>query len=246
MQTHSADLMGITETWLKTGMRDHEFIPNSYMVFRRDRREGRGGGVLLAIRPHLQPKRAPQFDIPQVEIVWCTIKAQNLTLLIGCAYRPPNLKSEENAQFSKALNLAAAKMHEFDGLILMGDFNLDINWAPDEPCAGKAPAAEFLSDFSGMGLTQLIKGPTRTTDTGGKTLDLLLTDVPEIFTSAEVVAGVSDHDALLADLALNVVRPTRPPKTVFNFNRANWDELQLELAQKLPQDFKGMEINAAW
>jgi endonuclease/exonuclease/phosphatase family metal-dependent hydrolase len=246
MQTHSADIIGINETWLKDGMLDHEFVSTSYMVFRKDRREGRGGGVLLAIHPHLQPKRAMEFELPQVEIVWCTIKADKLTLLIGSAYRAPNLKSENNSEFLRALNLAGAKMHEFDGLILMGDFNLDINWALDEPCAGKAPAAEFLSDFAGIGLTQLIKGSTRTTETGSKTLDLLLTDVPEIFTSAEVVTGVSDHDALLADLALHVVRPMRPPKTIFNFNRANWEELRLEFAQRLPQNYDDLEINSAW
>jgi hypothetical protein len=208
-------------------MRDHEFVSNSYIVFRKDRREGKGGGVLLAIRPHLQPKRAPQFELPQIEIVWVTVKAEKLTLLIGSAYRAPNLKSEQNSQFLRALNLAASKMHEFDGLILMGDFNLDIIWAPHVPCAGRAPAAEFLSDFSESGWTQLMKGPARTTETG------------EIFTHTKVVTGVSDHNALSANLALNVVRPSpsRPPKTVFNFNRANWEQLELDLAQRLPQNF---------
>jgi hypothetical protein len=134
-------------------------------------------------------------------------------------------------------------MHEFDGLILMGDFNLDVNWAPDMPIARKAAAAEFLSE---IGLTQLMKGTTRTTENSEKTLDLLLTDVPGIFTGKEVVAGVSDHDALVANLALNVMRPTRPPKTVFNFNRANWDQLNLDLAQRLPQEFPEMDTNAAW
>jgi hypothetical protein len=107
--------------------------------------------------------------------------------------------------------------------------------------------AEFLSDFSELGWTQLIKGPTRTTETGGKTLDLLLTDVQqEIFTLTEVVSGVSDHDALLVKLALNVVRPMRPPKTDFNNNRANWEQLNLDLAQRLPQNFSEMNINTAW
>jgi hypothetical protein len=107
-----------------------------------------------------------------------TVKAEKFSLLTGSAYRAPNLKSEHNAEFLRALNPAASKMHMYDVLILMVDFNLDINWAPVAPCASKAPAAEFLSDFSGIGLTQLTKEPTRTTDTGEKTLDLMLTDVP--------------------------------------------------------------------
>jgi hypothetical protein len=246
LQIHSADIVGINETWLKAGMHDHEFIPNSYMVFRKDRIKGRAGGVLLAIRPHLQPKRMQELELPSAEIVWVRIKADKMTILIGSAYRAPSLKSEENKEFLRALNLAASKMHEYDGLILMGDFNLDVSWASDMPIARKAPAAEFLSEFSEIGLTQLIKGPTRTTDSTEKTLDLLLTDVPGIFTGTEVVAGVSDHDALIANLALNVVRTMRPPKTVFNFNRANWDQLNLDFAQRLPQEFPEMNTNAAW
>jgi Endonuclease-reverse transcriptase len=246
MQTHSADIAGINETWLKKGMHDHEFISNSYMVFRKDREKGRAGGVLLAIRPHLQPKRVQELELPNTEIVWVKIKADKMTILIGSAYRAPNLSSKENKEFISALNLGTSKMHEYDGVILMGDFNLDVNWAPDTPIARKAPAAEFLSEFTDIGLTQLIKGPTRTTENSEKTLDLLLTDVPGIFTGTEVVAGVSDHDALVANLTLNVVRPTRPPKTVFNFNRANWDELKLDFARRLPQEFPDMDINSAW
>jgi hypothetical protein len=126
MQTLSADIIGINETWLKAGMHDHEFIPNSYMVFRQDRKKGRGGGVLLAIRPFLQPKRMQELELPNAEIVWAKIIADKMTLLIGSAYRAPSLNSEENKEFLRALNLAASKMHEFDGLILMGDFNLQL------------------------------------------------------------------------------------------------------------------------
>jgi hypothetical protein len=180
------------------------------------------------------------------DLLLCAAPFFSTAILIGSVYRAPSLKSEENKEFLRALNLAASKMHEYDGLILMGDFNLDVNWASDTPIARKAPAAEFLSEFSEIGLTHLIKGPTRTTDSTEKTLDLLLTDVPGIFTGTEVVAGVSDHDALIAYLALNVVRPTRPPKTVFNFNRVNWDQLNLDFAQHMPQEFPEMNTNAAW
>ncbi|MGL5405336.1 MAG: endonuclease/exonuclease/phosphatase family protein, partial [Shewanella sp.] len=255
IQTQSADIIGVNETWLKNGMLDHEFIPRSYMVFRRDRpgrAKDRGGGVLLAVRPHLQPKRVHEFEIDPssrcAEIVWVKIQAGNKSLLLGSAYRAPNLNAKQNEEFQSVIDKAASKMHEYDGLILMGDFNLDINWAVDPPIPCKnGLASTFLSNFLGIGLTQLITGPTRTPkNQSGKTLDLLLTDVPEIFSGVEVVAGVSDHDALRANLSLNVVRPKKPPVTVFNFNRANYDELEIELAHSLPQNFIEMNIDAAW
>ncbi|MGL5224945.1 MAG: endonuclease/exonuclease/phosphatase family protein, partial [Aeromonas sp.] len=84
IQTQSADIIGVNETWLKNDMNDHEFIPRSYMVFRRDRpgkAKDRGGGVLLAVRPHLQPKRVNELEKDATsrtaEIIWVTIKAGN-------------------------------------------------------------------------------------------------------------------------------------------------------------------------
>jgi Reverse transcriptase (RNA-dependent DNA polymerase)/Endonuclease-reverse transcriptase len=166
--------------------------------------------------------------------------------VIGSAYRAPSLTADQNKNFLNSLDQVANKMHEYDGVILMGDFNLDIDWKTDPPTTNKAPAAEFQAKFSEMSLSQLIRGPTRTTKTGGKTLDLVLTDVPQIFNGAKIVSGVSDHDALLTDLALNVVRPTRPPKTVFNFGRADWESLSVDFARSLPNNFQETNINDAW
>jgi hypothetical protein len=59
-------------------------------------KKGRGGGVLLAIRPFLQPKRMQELELPNEEIVWAKIIADKMTLLVGSAYRAPSLKSEEN------------------------------------------------------------------------------------------------------------------------------------------------------
>jgi hypothetical protein len=262
IQMHSTDIIAMNETWLKEDVGDHEVIPRSYIVFRKDRKKrkknkkgketkrgGIGGGVLLAIKPHLQPRRAEELEVPNIEIMWATVKMDKMHLLIGSAYRAPDLDAAQNKQFLDALDLAVNKMHNYDGIILMGDFNLDVDWAGETPRAGldrPSEARKFLSRFADAGLTQLIKGHTRTTNKGGKTLDLLLTDVPEIFSAASVVAGISDHDALLANLNLNVVRPMRPPKTIFNFGRANWDKLEEEFARSLPQEYPDMEINAAW
>jgi hypothetical protein len=72
--------------------------------------------------------------------------------------------------------------YRYNGLFHMGDFNLDVNWPTDPPCAGAAPAPEFLCDFSDMmALMQKIKDPTRTTETSEKIIDLFLTDVPPLW-----------------------------------------------------------------
>jgi len=52
-QTHSADIVAVNETWLTKNVRTYEVVPKEYVVLRKDREVERGGGVLLAIRPHL-------------------------------------------------------------------------------------------------------------------------------------------------------------------------------------------------
>ena len=46
-------LIAITETWLDSSFMDFELVLNDYCVHRKDRRDRRGGGVLLAVHTDL-------------------------------------------------------------------------------------------------------------------------------------------------------------------------------------------------
>jgi len=234
LHTHSPDIIAINETWLSPEISDSEVIPSNYVTFRKDRIEGRrpAGGVLLAVRPHLQPKRIEHLETA-AEIVWVEIKAGDLHILVASVYRRPRNDADANTQLVRSLDLAAGQRHNYDGCFIAGDFNLDVNWAAAPPRAGVAPASVFLESFADMGLTQMINGPTRTTATTETTIDLLLTDSPELVQSAAVVLGVSDHDALFATLAVRAPRPTAPPVTVFDFRHAEWETLEAKLAERL-------------
>lgn len=189
-ETHSADVCVVNETWLQPELKNHEFVPQEYVVLRKDRLSSRGGGVLLAIRPHLQPNRLEHLEgraevvwTTTTTIVWAEIRVGSLWLLIGSAYRQPNSEAAYNASLLHSLDLVAAVQPNYDGCLLMGDFNLNICWREDPPIARDAISKEMQSAFADMAFEQLVTDPTRTTENSEKTIDLLLCDAPALIAS---------------------------------------------------------------
>ena len=60
--TYSFDMVALTETWLNNDIDDRELHLEGYNIFRRDRCNQRGGGVLLAIKSDLHCIRAVISD----------------------------------------------------------------------------------------------------------------------------------------------------------------------------------------
>ncbi|CAB3374421.1 Hypothetical predicted protein [Cloeon dipterum] len=247
LENHSADICGINETWLAPEIKSYEFIPREYVILRKDRLGGRraAGGVLLAVRPHLQPRRLQQLE-GEAEIVWASVRAGQLQLLVGSAYRRPNADAEYNTALLRSLERVSREQHNFDGILLMGDLNLDIKWNVEPLVAGAQPAEAFMDVFADLSLVQLIKTPTRTTNNSAKIIDLLLCDVPALVENSRVVPGTSDHDALVASLSVKVTQPISAPKRVPNFQRANWQILNEVLERQLRSVLGESEVSKAW
>ena len=57
LATEKPEIVGITETWIHTNMRDFEgeFEIPGYKTFKKDRLDREGGGVMLYVRGHLDP-----------------------------------------------------------------------------------------------------------------------------------------------------------------------------------------------
>jgi hypothetical protein len=132
----------VNETWLQPDVKNHEFVPREYVVLRNDRLGSRGGSALLAIRPHLQPKRLAHLE-GRAEVVWAEIRVGSLRLLVGSAYRQPNSDAAYNASLLHSLDLVSAEQPNYDGCLLMGGFNLKIRWQEDPPCAEDTVAKDF-------------------------------------------------------------------------------------------------------
>ncbi|MGL5405372.1 MAG: hypothetical protein ACRDAX_01025, partial [Propionibacteriaceae bacterium] len=140
IENAEADIICVTETWLSEDHGDHEIIPVDFAVFRNDRKICRraSGGSLIAVRPHLQPRRLKNLE-GEAEIVWVEVKMDRLKVLVGSAYRKPNAPAHYNEKLITSLDKVAEVTHLFDACILTGDFNLDADWSQSPPRAGVAP-----------------------------------------------------------------------------------------------------------
>ena len=88
----------------------------------------------------------------------------------------------------------------------------------------------FLDSFDELGLHQCIEHPTHSK---GKTLDLLLTNdapsVTNVFVSEESTICNSDHYPITFDVKANFKIKKFSKRKVYNFKRANWDQLNSDL-----------------
>ena len=67
----SFDIVAMPETWLNDDFSDSERLLDGYNIFRFDRANRRGGGVLPAINSRLSCNRRFDLEIEGVEMLVC-------------------------------------------------------------------------------------------------------------------------------------------------------------------------------
>ena len=95
-------------------------------------------------------------------------------------------------------------------------------------CSVQKSFVEFLT--GDLCHTQRINTPTHT---AGNILDLVFTNIPDYVHNIKVLdhceACLSDHFGITLGINFIVGRKTRPKKKVYNYNRANWEDLNYDL-----------------
>ena len=82
------DIIAVTETWVSARRDfDGEFHLPGYTMFKRDRVDRAGGGVMVYARHHLTPVLVPNAS--QFEIVGAELRGLESPLQILVVYRPP-------------------------------------------------------------------------------------------------------------------------------------------------------------
>ena len=86
--------------------------------------------------------------------------------------------------------------------------------------SGNSAEGEILKKFcDDRGLRQVVRQPTR----GANLLDLLLTDMEGV--GCKVLPKIADHKGLLCTLPLQAPRLAIVTRTVWDFNKADWEGL---------------------
>ena len=186
------DFLSITETWLRDDVKltafNNDIGGSDYTVFRQDRSNGGGGGVLLGVINSLKCKLVSKYCLEKCEAVFVdTEMKKNVFLRVGVVYRPPGTSYENS---SLLFNFVRSQLVNVRHFCIYGDFNLpDINW---EYSTGHSMiSAEFLGLCFTVGASQCVDFPTR----GANILDLVLCSDSNLIQdiSCGVPFSTSDH-----------------------------------------------------
>lgn len=177
----------MSETRLHTNSPTAGLNVPGYNIFRKDRSEGRGGGVIFYIRDHLKYKQITWSCVTNLECIGLTITiSQQMTFTLIGIYRPPLALSGFYEELKAILNECNFK----NEVVLLGDFN--VNWNDKT----NRKHLQFLANS--FELTQLIKEPTRISSFSKTCIDLVFTNkahrIQKIY---NMVTGLSDHNMIL-------------------------------------------------
>ena len=155
--TEQADLVWVTEAWLRNDILSSEILPwGVYTIFRKDRKS-RAGGVLLAVKSTtFSSCREINFDVDLELVTVEIVSKSNMKHLVCCCYKPPQ---NVNKQWLESSNLFLAKScATYHNVLLCGDLNFpNIPWYSPE-LATSADEVQFTEILNDYYLSQLNSG----------------------------------------------------------------------------------------
>ena len=195
-------------------------VTSLYSIFRCDRTNKIGGGVLLLVR-NIVP--CTTFNLPNFQEIDCvavTLLLKPTPLVICCVYSPP-----PNCVASLAeLNLLFQSVTNTNAAIIVGDFNFpDIVWSAF-PTTNISGSDDFLAAVASNSLYQFVDQPTHTS---GNVLDLLFANEQNLIQNVKINPPFSTSDNFCVSFHLHHRCPTFEPTVVAkpNLSRANYAKL---------------------
>jgi len=91
------DIVIATETWLDPSITDNQIFPSNYRLWRKDRQNSSGGGVLLAIKDTYISSDVPELQT-DCEIIWAKINLVGSKTLLLCSFYNPKTNDEHSLQ----------------------------------------------------------------------------------------------------------------------------------------------------
>lgn len=147
------------------------------------------------------------FDVPQ------PLSLTSVRFIL--VYRPPNSSNESDDNLLSLLsNLCSCTSR----LVVLGDFNLNINWDTKQP--SNRVSSNFLNFFEQCGLNQIVNKPSR----GESFLDIILTCSPGWEISYLPPLHTSDH-LIICFNTKDFSRRSHLPLPLPNFYRADYFSL---------------------
>ena len=211
----------LTETWLHKHL-DAEINIEKYSIFRVDRsrpkkKRGRcSGGVAVYIREDIAAGTEILFQYSCGVIEAIGLMITSLNLFVSVVYRQPDDQAGGNhstsIQFDRFLEQVRSTVSSLPqptpNIVIAGDFNLPhATWSPSLQISGAPPEErrmlQSLDDLcTEHFLQQMVHEPTHR---AGNTLDLVLTNNPDIFMSVKCspTTPISSHSLVKLEAILS-------------------------------------------
>lgn len=113
------DVVGVSETWLKSYITNKSVEVPGYKIIRHDRPAIRGGGVAFYVSKKLKTRVISRSEGSDVEYLFMEVVSVMSRVLVGVIYRPRGSLTSLDDELSQILP-------NYDNVILMGDFNLNL------------------------------------------------------------------------------------------------------------------------
>ena len=191
------NIFGVTETFLTDKIPSSLVNIDSYNFERKDRKAA-GGGVAVYVKNCVNYVRRNDLESEGIELICLEIiPVHTKSFFVSILYRPPNSSKHLCKSFSEKFNELLHKMNEENKeIIIIGDINC--NYLDN---TNNKDIKELLAL---NGFIQVVKEPTRVTDTTQTLIDVILTTKPENLCDIKVIqTAMSDHDAIGCKRKLN-------------------------------------------
>jgi exonuclease III len=228
------DILGVSETWLNSNITDKQIDPTeNYTIYRKDRSEQKGGGVMCLINKTITSERKDKYEVDtnsHNEILVVQVEpSPNNKFAIITAYRS---QQDPYARFLSNLETTIYNcvLNNLTKILLIGDFNYSkIKWNPALDNKLPLHCREFIQVINSYGLKQLNKHPSRATN--DNILDLILTNFPDKISKihSNLFHYSSDHFLLHFDLYTKIEHVTSPKRSIHNFKKANFEQLKHDI-----------------
>ena len=91
VETNNVSIVCVSETWFKEYMDIHSLTMEEFCLERKDRNNGRGGGVACYIRNDINYKRLVDMEDAELEVIWFKIMPKKMPrkftcILLACIY----------------------------------------------------------------------------------------------------------------------------------------------------------------
>ena len=198
MTNCNADIICLTETWLKKGLTSNVINIPGYRITRLDRNWlennsiKKGGGVCIYIKENIifTDSDVCKFNIStqDIEIQWITLRFPKMKdIIIANVYRPPQGNAKNFCKYLKNCFNNIKDLFKKE-IFILGDFNIDILQKT------KDISKDLLNMMLSFGFKQFINEPTRY-GRNNTCIDLIFTNSDHISNSGTLNLNYSDHQA---------------------------------------------------